>query len=217
MECWFSPPKTISDENIRRVLRLVPSSPGQHILEPGVDLPPEMQFREAAVLVPLACLDGSWHLVYTVRTDFVQDHKGQVAFPGGATESEDVDRAATALREAWEEIGILPAHVQILGYLDNLTTISGYLITPVVGVIPWPYCFRASPDEVKRVFTIPLQWLADSSHREERAFVGATTGLPRKAIFFSDYEGETLWGITARITVILLEVLQRGISLTRSG
>jgi 8-oxo-dGTP pyrophosphatase MutT (NUDIX family) len=217
MSCGFSPTDKISEEDIRQVLRPAPSVPGQQIHEPEIEVPPDMRFREAAVLVPLTCLEGRWHLVYTVRTDSVQDHKGQVAFPGGAIELEDVNRAATALREAWEEIGLQPSDVRILGYLDDLPTVSGYIITPVVGVIPWPYAFQASPDEVKRVFTIPLEWLADSSHWEERAFVRTDSGLRRKAIFFTSFDGETLWGITAKITVILLEILQRGIAMSRAG
>ncbi len=98
----------LSEERIRSVLHPHPVHVDPGLLDPGFRLPLDGRARSAAVLVPLVCQDDDWHLLFTRRTDTVQDHKGQVAFPGGAAEPGDRDRAETALREAWEEIGLPP-------------------------------------------------------------------------------------------------------------
>jgi 8-oxo-dGTP pyrophosphatase MutT (NUDIX family) len=91
----------------------------------------------------------------------VAEHQGQVAFPGGRADPSDTTPEMTALREAHEEIGIDPTKVRILGRMQSLHTISNYVVTPIVGVIPWPVSFRLEETEVRRVFSIPLNWLAD--------------------------------------------------------
>lgn len=164
--------------------------------------------RQAAVLIPFFFSGGEWHILLTRRTDSVQDHKGQVAFPGGATENEDASPENTALRETYEEIGLKASDVRILGQLDALITGTGYLITPVVGVIPWPYPFIISVDEVSRIFSIPLRWLAEPDHYEERIYSRSENDpVPHLVIFFDQYDGEILWGVSARIIVNLLTAL----------
>lgn len=165
-------------------------------------------FRKAAVLMPLAKIKGEWHLVYTRRTETVQDHKGQVAFPGGAWEPVDNSLEETALREANEEIGLLPSDVRILGNLDQMLTITSFLVTPVVGVIRWPFPFILSQAEVSRVFTIPLAWLADPANAEERPFFHPQRNATLLVIYYQPYDGEILWGASARMTRILLKVLK---------
>lgn len=162
--------------------------------------------RPASVLIPLLCREGGWHILYTRRTETLTSHKGQVSFPGGAADPGDPSPEMTALREAHEEVGLQAADVKLLGTLGRRPTISQFLVTPVVARIPWPYNFRLSVDEVGRVFTIPLAWLADSSHREERPHT-VPGGYYEKVIYYEPYDGEILWGATARITVDLLEVL----------
>jgi 8-oxo-dGTP pyrophosphatase MutT (NUDIX family) len=162
--------------------------------------------RRAAVLVPMLQVDGEWHLLFTRRTDTVLNHKGQVSFPGGAVEPEDRDLVQAALRETHEEIGLLPDQVKILGRMPDYETISYYLITPVVGRIPWPYKFSLSPEEVMRVFTIPLKWLADDANWEEKPYL-RPNGKEEMVIYYETYYGELLWGITARITLNLLHLL----------
>src|SRR5574341_1065804 len=132
-----------------------------------IDLNDETRLKCAAVLVPLVWQDEEWHLLFTRRTDKVESHKGQVSFPGGACDEGESTPEETALREAEEEIGINPRQVRILGRLANMITITGFRVTPVVGVIPWPMVFRVGKDEVERVFTIPLEWLAESRNRWE--------------------------------------------------
>jgi 8-oxo-dGTP pyrophosphatase MutT (NUDIX family) len=198
--------RDLSVEEIRSRLCAEPSQSGEHIVDPGVNLPAEMKFRDAAVLVPVVCIDHNWHLLLTERTEMVQDHKNQVSFPGGAVEPEDGDRSTTALRETWEEIGLSAKDVTVLGYLPNYPTVSGYIITPVVGLIPWPYGFILSVSEVKRVFTIPLEWLADPANHEEREFI-IINNIRRKALFYKEYDGETLWGISARIALEFVKTI----------
>ena len=129
--------------------------------------------RSAAVLVPLLCKNGAWQLLFTRRTEQVPHHKGQVSFPGGAHEPEDGNLVKTALREAAEEIGLQPADVRILGALGDMPSVSNYMITPIVGRITRPFEVKLSKYEVSRVFTIPLEWLADARHREMRPYKAA--------------------------------------------
>lgn len=161
--------------------------------------------RWAAVLVPFLHKDDHWHLLFTRRTDSVADHKGQVAFPGGGYEEGDAYPEGTALREAQEEIGLAPQDVKLLGCLNQMHTGTGYLITPVVGIIPWPYPLKTSPDEVATVFTIPLDWLAVPGNREERPYPSPIG--TRQVIYFRTYQGEVLWGVSAKIVANLLTLL----------
>lgn len=158
----------------------------------------------AAVLVPLLRQDGEWRLLYTRRTDLVESHKGQVSFPGGACDDGETTPEETALREAHEEIGLAPHEVRLLGRLNPMNTISFYRVTPVVGVIPWPTVFRPEQAEVARIFTMPLTWLADRSNRWEFNLLGRDHSV----IVYHPFDGEVLWGATARMTVDFLEILQ---------
>jgi len=168
-----------------------------------LELNDEITLKCAAVLVPLVWQDEEWHLLFTRRTDRVESHKGQVSFPGGACDEGETAPEQTALREAEEEIGIHPNDVRILGRLANLITISYFRVTPVVGVVRWPAVFRVGEHEVARVFTIPLAWLANESNRWQFEIPGRN----RSVIAYHPYDGELLWGATARMTVDFLKVL----------
>ena len=161
----------------------------------------------AAVLLPLIWWQDEWQLVFTRRTDTVEHHKGQVSFPGGGCDLGESTPDETALREAWEEIGLLPEDVRLLGRMNDVITITRYRITPVVGVMPWPYEVRLEKAEVARVFTIPLLWLADRPNWSERPFTlnGITRPIP--VVNYHPYDGEILWGISARITQNFLGIL----------
>jgi 8-oxo-dGTP pyrophosphatase MutT (NUDIX family) len=163
--------------------------------------------RSAAVLIPFLRIADAWHILFTRRTEMVADHKGQVAFPGGRADTGDPSPEYTALREANEEIGVNPGDVSILGRLQELPTITNYCITPVVGVIPWPYPLRLAVIEVCRAFFIPLTWLTDSTHHEIRTRTIPGTTAPIPVIYFQPYDGELLWGVSAQITVNLLTAL----------
>jgi 8-oxo-dGTP pyrophosphatase MutT (NUDIX family) len=166
---------------------------------------PQDGLRAAAVLIPLISLNGSWHLLYTRRTEIVQDHKGQVSFPGGGVENGE-DPVTAALREAHEEIGLHPRDVVVLGEIAPMPTVSNYLITPIVGKIPYPYTFKLSKIEVDRIFTIPLLWLAEPSNHYEKLVTHRNNRVDN-VIFFNNYDNELLWGITARITLDFLNII----------
>lgn len=159
--------------------------------------------RAASVLIPLTKVGEDWHLLFTRRTEIVEHHKGQVSFPGGAADPEDHNPEETALREAEEEIGLRRADVRLLGRLGQMLTVTNFLVTPIVGVFPWPYAFTVHTIEVERVFTLPLAWLADRGNWQE--FVRQETG--RTVITYFPYDGELLWGATARMTVEFIRAL----------
>ncbi|MBU0654713.1 MAG: CoA pyrophosphatase [Gammaproteobacteria bacterium] len=166
--------------------------------------------REAGVLVPFVRVGESWHLLFIRRPASERDyHSGQVAFAGGKRDPEDPDLTATALREAHEEIGILPQDVQILGQLSPHHSVSRFRIAPVVATLPWPYNLIPSPQEVARAFTIPLQWLAQPEHHEIHYRQLADIEEPVPVVYFQEYDNEMLWGATARITLSLLDCLRK--------
>ena len=168
-----------------------------------LELNDETRLKCAAVLVPLVWQDDEWHLLFTRRTDKVESHKGQVSFPGGACDEGETLPEQTALREAEEEIGLQASGIRVLGRLANLITISYFRVTPVVGVVKWPTVFRVGEHEVARVFTIPLGWLANETNRWQFEI----PGTKRSVIAYHPYDGELLWGATARMTVDFLKVL----------
>lgn len=168
-----------------------------------IDVLNDSQLKCAAILIPLVRQNNEWHILFTRRTDKVESHKGQVSFPGGACDEGETTPEQTALREVEEEIGIQTRDINILGRMANLITISFFRVTPVVGVVKWPNVFRVGEDEVARVFTIPLEWLANASNRWQ--FERPNT--MRTLIAYHPYDGELLWGATARMTVDFLNVL----------
>ena len=168
-----------------------------------IDLNDETRLKCAAVLIPLVWHEEEWHVLFTRRTDKVESHKGQVSFPGGACDEGETTPEQTALREVEEEIGINSTNIKVLGRLTTLITITYFRVTPVVGVIKWPTVFRVGEHEVARVFTIPLGWLASSANRWEFDMPGRNRSL----IAYHPYDGELLWGATARMTVDFLKVL----------
>lgn len=163
--------------------------------------------RNAAVLIPLFREGGAWSVLYTRRNEALPEHGGQVAFPGGRSDAEDRTPEATALREAYEELKILPQDVVILGQLPPIRTISNYCVTPVVGMIPWPYSFTLAADEVSRVFSIPLRWLAEKENIELRLRQLPGQKKPLTVVYFRPFQGELLWGVSAEITLTLLAAL----------
>ena len=117
----------------------------------------------AAVLVPLQRINTAWHIVFIHRNPEMNEHAGQVGFPGGHRSQEDASLKDTALREALEEIGLAKNDTNILGRLPETFTVTNYRITPYVGMIPYPYGFHLSPDEVVKVFTINYHQLLFSN------------------------------------------------------
>lgn len=161
---------------------------------------------ESAVLIPIFCKDGEYHILFTQRSDQVPHHKGQISFPGGARSRTDTTLLDTALRESREEIGLKARDAEIVGELDDTpTTTSGYNISPFVAFIPYPYKFVLSPYEITDIFSIPVsELLYKANKRKERynfdgrVFVG----------YSYEHEGRVIWGATAHIVEQLLEIWQ---------
>jgi 8-oxo-dGTP pyrophosphatase MutT (NUDIX family) len=176
------------------------------------DVPPELlgeQAREAAVLVPFLRIDDAWHILFIRRTSYEGDrHSGQVAFAGGKRDESDESLLATALREAEEEVGIAPADVEVLGYINHHHTISEFQVRPYVAVMPWPYPLHPDGVEVARAFTIPLRWLAEKSNYRTEQRRHPQSERPWPVVYYDLYDGEMLWGATARMTLSLIDVLQ---------
>lgn len=193
----------ITPEYISQKLREAETDPAAAREYAEMAVEPTTRIKCAAVLVPLIHFEDQWHILFTRRTDRVESHKGQVSFPGGACDDGETTPEETALREAEEEIGIKPQDVKVLGRLANLITITYFRVTPVVGVVKWPNVFRVGEHEVARVFTIPLGWLANSTNRWQFE----RSDLKRALIAYHPYDGELLWGATARMTVDFLNVL----------
>ncbi len=173
----------------RQLLELLSSRPARRISDGRRVL--------AAVLLPLYLEEGRHHLLFIQRTDRVRDHKGQIAFPGGAWEEDDETMQATALREASEEVGLAESDVEVLGPLDEILTIgSNYLIAPFVGVFPWPYDLQLDRFETEEAFGVPLAALLDSTCLREGRDVLDDASIPS---YFYHYQDRVIWGATARI------------------
>ncbi|MGA9533259.1 MAG: CoA pyrophosphatase [Anaerolineales bacterium] len=165
----------------------------------------EWDATPAAVLVPFYLDDGQWNLLYTRRTERVASHRGQVSFPGGAIEPEDKSPEQAAVREAHEEIGLLPAEVEILGKMNGLLTVTQFHVTPVVARIQWPFQMELNELEVASAFGVPLAWLLDPDNVQESTHESPMLGGPVAVYTFRPYHDEVIWGVTARITVDLLQ------------
>lgn len=155
----------------------------------------------AAVLVPIVELDGGPGLLFTLRTERVQTHKGQVAFPGGLCEERDADAVATALRETREEIGLRDSAIDVLGLLDDTFTVrNGFRVTPVVGHLPRPWKvlsgqIEQNAEEVAEVFVVPIAVLRATPPRIERyEEEGRTLQVP-----YYDVDRRIIWGATGRM------------------
>jgi 8-oxo-dGTP pyrophosphatase MutT (NUDIX family) len=161
---------------------------------------------EAAVLVPIFCKDGEYHILFTRRSDQVLHHKGQISFPGGARSQGDATLRDTALRESREEIGLEAKDAEIVGELDDTpTTTSGYNISPFVAFIPYPYKFVLSPFEITDIFSVPVSELLNKANRKKEHY---TFGDRVFTGYSYEYEGRVIWGATAKIVQQLLEIWQ---------
>ena len=166
------------------------------------------ELKRAGILIPFVCVDGCWSLLFTRRADNLKSHQGQVSFPGGGKEEQDETIIDTALREAYEEIGLKMNGIHVIGLMPDFVTNSDFLVTPVVAWVDWPVPLEISKDEVSRVFTIPIHYLKNEKNWEERIY-SHPSGWYGSVIFFNLYDGELLWGISAKITVDLLRIIAK--------
>ncbi len=164
------------------------------------------ELRPSAVLVPVFCKEKECYVLFTRRSRSLVFHRGQVCFPGGAPEPDDSSLLQTALREAKEEIGLGPEDVEIVGELDDSCTLSsGYIISPFVAFIPHPYPFTLNYNEVEGIFSIPLSALLDENTFRQGYYPAENRTGPGYAY---EYEGNIIWGATARILKQLIELLR---------
>jgi len=158
----------------------------------------------AAVLIPIIYREESLSVLLTERSPDLKHHAGQISFPGGRMDAQDRDIRATALRETQEEVGIDPANVEIVGYLDPNPTVTGYAVTPVVGLVELRQELIIDPLEVKSAFEVPLPFLLDEGNQKsaEREFEGVT--VPIAEFWFGQYR---IWGATAGMLIQLRKFL----------
>lgn len=171
-----------------------PPGRSDYDLNPDATRRPPGELRPAAVLVAITPRPTGATVVLTRRADELTSHSGQVAFPGGRLDAGETAVDA-ALREAWEEVGLDPAAVQPLGLSDAYETVTGFLVTPVVGWVAQPQPLTPSPAEVAEVFEPPLDFLLDrANHRRD----GWDAPDGRRRHFWSmPWEGRYIWGATA--------------------
>jgi 8-oxo-dGTP pyrophosphatase MutT (NUDIX family) len=157
----------------------------------------------AGVIIPLCEKDEEVFVVLTKRTDTVRVHKNEVSFPGGMCEEKDGNTLNTALRECHEEIGVRADDVEVIGRLDDMVTLTGFVITPFVGIIPYPYQFNTSPREVAYLIEFPLAVLLQTNpFIEEAEHEGRIANVP--SIY---YKGDRIWGATCKILLRFRQII----------
>lgn len=162
--------------------------------------------RPAAVLLPVMRRGDALSLLLTVRAADMRSHGGQIAFPGGAKDAADITPVDTALREAQEEVGIDPAHVEVLGYLDDYPTISNFMVTPVVGLVDAEFTLRPQAREVAEIFEVPLDVALDPARFERKLIERGGAELPILELCWQAYR---IWGATAGMLWDLVERVSR--------
>lgn len=169
-------------------------------------------YRYAGVLIPLLEDEGVYKIIFTKRTNTVEQHKGQISFPGGAVDEEDSSLLETALRESEEEIGLLKGDVDILGRVDDtLTLASDFVVRPFVGLVPFPYDFIISEDEVERLIIVPIElFMTENSGNNIYSIEYEGKTYQTKAY---EYNGDVIWGATARMIENLVDLITRRLPL----
>ncbi len=176
------------------------SSRLRSVLDAATPSTTDMEGRAAAVLIPIVAGDRP-HVLFTVRTETLSSHKGQISFPGGSIDETDGSPQVAALRETQEEIGLDPASVEVLGELDTFPTfVSGYIVTPFVGWLSSVPELKPNPDEVAEVLEVPIDELIDAI-RFEPGFAHEDLTYPTEAWVWNGY---VIWGVTARIVRLFL-------------
>jgi 8-oxo-dGTP pyrophosphatase MutT (NUDIX family) len=181
---------------LRRGLAQAAGASSDFDLNPGTVLPPGRVLRAAAVLVAVWLKDGDARVILTKRASGLQHHPGQIAFPGGKVDAGDAGPEEAALREAQEEIGLPPASVTVLGRLPCHETVTGYSVTPVLGLVRAGFDPAPEAGEVAEVFTVPLDHVTNPARFviEQREWRGTM-----RRYYAVPYGPYYIWGATARI------------------
>lgn len=191
---------TLDLERLRASLLPEPLS-GHFVQEEGAD---DQPLTPAAVLFPIVLRDGGQTVLLTQRTAHLRDHAGQISFPGGRVEVEDLSPSHTALRETEEEIGLSREHVEILGFLPEYRTGTGFRVTPVVALVNPPFALHLDAFEVAEAFEVPLAFLLDPANHQRHSlhYRGALRNY-----FAMPYGDYFIWGATAGMIRSLSERL----------
>lgn len=165
---------------------------------------PDLPLTPAAVLFPIVLRNGGHTVLLTQRTAHLRDHAGQISFPGGRVETEDISPSHTALRETEEEIGLNRERIEIIGFLPEYRTGTGFRVTPVVALVRPPFELRPDPFEVAEVFEVPLAFLLDPTNHQRHSmhYRGAL-----RTYFAMPYGEYFIWGATAGMIRSLVERL----------
>lgn len=158
--------------------------------------------KPAGVLIPIIERSADLSVLLTQRSAELKHHAGQVSFPGGRMEAHDEDVCVTALRETHEEVGIEPQFVSVIGYLNSMPTITGYAVTPIVGLVSAAAKLVIDRTEVEYAFEVPLDFLLDERNEQsiDREFNGRTFPMAE-----FHYEGQRIWGATAQMLLMLIK------------
>lgn len=164
----------------------------------------EVPSTPAAVLIPIFFKNGQAHMLFTMRTDKVGTHKGQISYPGGRKDKTDSDFLYTALRETREEVGIMENDVTILGETDTFLTNTDFLVHPFVGLYKAPYPYKINYDEIARLIEVPLQHLLNPSifKREKIVRNNITWDM-----HFYQYNQDVIWGVTGFLLSNFLSII----------
>ena len=183
-------------EHIRAALGPSGVSSSDFDLNPEFRPPADRVLRPAGVLVPVIFQEGQWRVLLTKRSSALKHHPGQIAFPGGKKDPEDVDILACAKREAQEEIGLPPDLVDVLGTLPCHETVTGFTVTPVVAHVTAPFQIRPEAGEVEEAFSVPLDHLLNPANYmvQSRRWRGQM-----RAYYTVPYGPYYIWGATARM------------------
>ncbi|MBZ0215629.1 MAG: CoA pyrophosphatase [Fimbriimonadaceae bacterium] len=183
---------------------------GDHLINPGLEPPAELMNKygltRAAVLIPVVNRPEGATVLLTQRTDHLDSHPGQVAFPGGKIEKGDRSPLDTALRETHEEVGLSRNHVEAIGYLPPYQTTSGFRIVPVVSIVQPPFHITPDHNEVADVFEVPLSFLMNPDNHDKQSRVWENR---RRYFFVMPYLDYYIWGVTAGIIRELYEEIYR--------
>jgi len=203
----------LSVEHIRQRLAAteLSSSPADIVMPPGSSRWPEPMreqlsgtLKPAGVLIPIIERTPELTVLLTKRSAELKHHAGQVSFPGGRMEEHDADVEAAALRETLEEVGIGSHHISVIGYLDAMPTITGYAVSPVVGVVSASAELVIDKTEVEYAFEVPLSFLLNPDNDVRTEWLAGNRKVPMVEFH---WEGERIWGATAFMILALRKIL----------
>jgi 8-oxo-dGTP pyrophosphatase MutT (NUDIX family) len=186
--------ETLLDVRIRKIL-----TSRQRCVLRGDTLTP------AAILLPLFKKDNEYHILLTKRTHRVKTHKGEISFPGGTFDPEDETLEKTALRECFEEIGLREKDVEILGCLDDVETLTHYMVRPYVGILPYPYPFVVNDVEIEEIIELPLYLFLEKDCFEIKS---VPVEKDERIIYSYRHGHHVIWGATAKILKQFVDLIR---------